>query len=520
MAVQGKTTAKELEKKMTARKRWRVAYCVVRAQSYFQEQMVSRSVGLLALKQSIVARKIQRQYRIYLARAEEQQKTTFRSAHTGSEVEYAASQEHATAISDAKLSHEEELRDLYRLQDSNVTNRLSSLGPMATGTLGEVGTVGALGTVEGVHHDLNAYGQDALNVDPAKNGAHGSNGVPGFMKKQDTLKNADLSWVADEGLIEEGQDVAGNGCGEEMTETKCDLDGGGEKTLYRPLMAAEDEALNPIECSQDFPIGPPVPYKGGIFTCTLIGHRKQLDQDWGDEYFEYVLRCTWGRDILEQSKTAWLVGGRYNDFNVLHQELKAAASGHRRKRAPWFPRFPKRHPFSTMVGKNQREQFIIKREKELNRYMTQVLTQMPDALLNVHLDRFLNLTLRTQDIGEREAFAEARKRWEDEERQALVTAAHAEPLKDSELHEVEQLVHQLLQKIMHGTGDLRQATDLQEMIHAVKVLQPRVAASAQIGAGVDMELVPLAMQLQDDIQDAYNQYNDALLAVRLGHDLN
>ena len=76
--------------------------------------------------------------------------------------------------------------------------------------------------------------------------------------------------------------------------------------------------------------------------------------------------------------------------------MKAAASGKKGKRPPWFPRFPKRHPISSAFGKNQKESFIIKREKELNKYLTQILTQMPDALFNVHMDRFMNLSLRVQ----------------------------------------------------------------------------------------------------------------------------
>ena len=132
-----------------------------------------------------------------------------------------------------------------------------------------------------------------------------------------------------------------------------------------------------------------------------------------------------------------------------------------------------------------------------------------------YVDRFLNLSLRTQDIGEREAYAEAQLRWQEEEREALANAAEAQPLLNTELAEVEQLVTSLMEKIIYASGDVRQDTQLQEMIHAVKVLQPRVRASAQIGAGVDMELVPLAMQLQDDIHDAFSQYHDTLLALRL-----
>nr|CCA15693.1 myosinlike protein putative [Albugo laibachii Nc14] len=525
--------------KITAKRRWRVVFCAVKLLIFFlrqhenalmlhqvseeekercisttqktnQEHINFQNGRLLALKESFAAQRIQRCFRTYLANAEEKQEIAFNRVQVISKAAYDAAQESSAANTNAGLALKKELNAHQALRDSSAVFQC----------LGKVGTVGSLGFVEGGYHDLSSFEDELKNIDPNANGAYRSNGVPGFAIQHDTLENADLSWIAGTGIREEGQGFAGKVREEEVAETRHDLYGENGATSIEPLMAAEDEDLNPIERFQEFPSGPPIPYKGGIFTCTLLGHRKQQDQDWGDEYSEYVLRCTWGRDILEQSKTAWLVGGRYNDFNILHQELKAAASGRRGKRAPWFPRFPKRHPFSTMIGINQQEQFIVKREKELNRYMTQVLTQMPDALLNAHLDRFLNLTLRTQDIGEREAFAEARKRWEEEERQALVTAADAEPLNDSELHEVEQLVHQLLQKILHGIGDLRQATDLQEMIHAVKVLLPRVAASGQIGAGVHMELVPLAMQLQDDIQDAFNQYNDSLLAVRLGHDIN
>ncbi|GLE06358.1 hypothetical protein PINS_up015605 [Pythium insidiosum] len=473
---------------------------------------------LLAAKRNAAAIVIQRAVRRSLARQEARRQLTLARAQQASLAAAMAAQEAAQAAEMASLAHQQEAEALRRL------NELEARQKANMGTLGAVGAVGAVGAA-GLAHGATLGSVEpmpAVAGQAGELGAVGSLGVPGALVGQETLQNADLSWVAQENVKVEGQAVAGDAFSQEqLAEAGRDLFGEGNEMPQGPLLSAEDDNLqNPVRQIQEFPTGPPIPYKGGILTCTMLGHRKLQDENWGDEYTEYVVRVTWGRDILEQSKTSWLVGGRYNDFNALHQELKAAASGRRGKRAPWFPRFPKRHPFSSMIGKNQEEKFIIKREKELNRYMTQVLTQMPDALLNVHMDRFLNLTMRTQDISEREAYAEARKRWEEEEREALANAADAQPLNDAELHEVEQLVHQLLQKVIYSAGDIRQDTELQEMIHAVKVLAPRVAASAQIGGNVNMELVPLAMQLQDDIQDAFNQYHDTLLAIRLGRDIN
>ncbi|RLN95311.1 hypothetical protein BBJ28_00024282, partial [Nothophytophthora sp. Chile5] len=553
----------ELEKKKSAKKRWLTAYYVISAQRHFvkrlhhirkarqaveearrlaneQEQLrlqlaeEERQRRLqeekdelerqrqLALKQAGAATAIQRAYRGSINREEAKRQAAVDRAQAASLAAALAAQEAAQAAQDASLAHDAEADALRKLDAYDSSRQKSAVyGTLGTapalGTMGVAGSAGngpaTLGSVQPLHATSGQAGQI---------GAVGSMGVAGAMVGQESLQNADMSWMAGDNAKIEGEAVAGDALRQEqLAQAGRDLFGEGGEAPLGPVMSADDENLiNPVQKIQEFPTGPPIPYKGGIMTCTMLGHRKQQDENWGDEYTEYVLRVTWGRDILEQSKTAWLVGGRYNDFNALHQELKTAASGRRGKRAPWFPRFPKRHPFSSMIGKNQEEKFIIKREKELNRYMTQVLTQMPDALLNIHLDRFLNLTLRTQDICEREAYAEARKRWEEEEREALANAAEAEPLNDADLQEVEQLVHQLLQKIIYAAGDVRQDTELQEMIHAVKVLQPRVAASAQIGGNVNIELVPLAMQLQDDIQDAFNQYNDTLLALRLGQDLN
>ena len=141
-----------------------------------------------------------------------------------------------------------------------------------------------------------------------------------------------------------------------------------------------------------------IPYKDQHLTVCMLGHRGHLG------YTEYLLRLTW-------SNGSWLIRGRYNAFNELHKKLKASVADKRGKRARWFPRFPKRHPFSSkLLGKNKEEDFIIKREKELRRYLEQVLIQMPDALKNIHLDQFLNLSLRTQEIIERE------KTWKEEEK--------------------------------------------------------------------------------------------------------
>lgn len=329
-------------------------------------------------------------------------------------------------------------------------------------------------------------------------------------------QQADVSWMANEVKVEGRAGMSDIDKSDELAQAGRDLFGEGGEITSGPLMEAADEHLvNPVEMIQNFTTGPPIPYRGGIFTCTMMGHRKQQDANWGDEYTDYVLRCTWGRNVLEQSKTAWLVGGRYNDFNALHQELKRAVSS-TGKRPGWFPRFPKRHIFGSIFGKNQEERFITKREKELNRYLGQILTQMPDALSNVHMDRFMNLSLRTRDIGEREAYLDAAKRWEEQERDALACAADALPLSHAELKEVETLVGNLLEKIIYATGDVRSDTQLQEMVHALRVLQPRVSVSAQIGARVEMEFVPLAMDLSDSITNAFNQYNDTLLAIRLG----
>lgn len=445
---------------------------------------------MLADREAAAAVRIQSSYRGFTGRQAAKRQAAIVTASAAAAAAALAAEEANAAATAATAAQEAEAAALWSVEPSSFEN-------------GAMGQAAALGSASA-----------ALSM--------GSAAVPGeLIERQESLEEADLSWMTNDGKVE-GEGVAGaEEKVDELAQAGRDLFGEGGEQPMGPLMEAEEEnMINPVARIQEFPIGPPIPYKGGIFTCTMLGHRKQQDENWGDEYTEYVMRCTWGREILEQSKTAWLVGGRYNDFNALHQELKAAASGKRGKRAPWFPRFPKRRPFASMIGKNQEEKFIQKREKELNRYMTQVLTQMPDALTNIHMDRFMNLTLRTQDICEREAYAEARKRWEDEEREAMANAADAQPLSDDELHEVEQLVQQLLEKIIYAQGDVRHDTQLQEMIHAVKVLQPRVGASAQIGAGVDMELVPLAMQLQDDIQDAFNQYNDTLLALRLGSELN
>lgn len=477
----------------------------------------------LAAKRIAAAVAIQRAFRHSVTREEAKRLAVLNRAQAASLAAAVAAEEAARAAEAASFAHQQEA-DAFRRLDA--LDDESKKKPAAYGTLGTAGALGAGGAVgayAATHGTLGSVQPTpAVSGQAGEFGAVGAPGVAGAMIGQESLQNADMSWTAHDNVKLEGEAVAGAALREEqLAQAGRDLFGEGGEVPQGPLMSADDDNLvNPVQKIQEFPTGPPIPYKGGILTCTMLGHRKQQDENWGDEYTEYVLRITWGRDILEQSKTAWLVGGRYNDFNALHQELKAAASGRRGKRAPWFPRFPKRHPFSSMMGKNKQEKFLIKREKEMNRYMTQVLTQMPDALLNVHMDRFLNLTLRTRDISEREAYAEARRRWEEEEREALANAAEAEPLNDADLQEVEQLVHQLLQKIIYAAGDVRQDTELQEMIHAVKVLAPRVAASAQIGGNVNVELIPLAMQLQDDIQDAFNQYHDTLLALRLGQDLN
>ncbi|RHZ39536.1 hypothetical protein DYB26_003052 [Aphanomyces astaci] len=531
--LQKEADARLQASKKSAKRRWHAALIAISAQRLLVSRLIKIRNGRLVAEmaeqraredeilrlqrldaervlqqqvQTQSAIKIQAAYRGKVGRDEASRVAAVAYAQSAALAASVAADEAARAAELASKAYEAESAALRKLDSLEASRMAATVGVVPA----SVGVLGTAGVAQGVAGEAGALG------------ALGSQGVAGaLIDKQESLVEPDMSWMPkDTPAFSEG--TIGNGLSaDELHQAGVDLFGEEGAQIQGPLISADDDDLrNPVERMQEFPTGPPIPYKGGIFTCTLLGHRKLQDENWGDEYTEYVLRVTWGRDILEQSKTAWLVGGRYNDFNALHQELKAAASGQKGKRAPWFPRFPKRHPFSSLIGKNQEEKFITKREKELNRYMTQVLTQMPDALLNVHMDRFLQLTLRTGDICEREAFAEARKQWEEEEREALAHAADAEPLNDGEIHEVEELVHGLLEKIIYAQGDIRTDGALQEMIHAVKVLQPRVTASAQIGAGVNMELVPLAMQLQDDIQDAFNQYNDTLLALRLGQEFD
>jgi myosin heavy subunit len=539
LRLQQEAQAIAMAKKKTAKRKWHMAYYAVMAERHFVQRLVKirnaraaaekdearrreeerlrleklqAEIARQALLEMQAATKIQAVYRGKCGRDEAARLSALAWADKAALAAALAAEEAAKAAERAAMAHDAEAAALRKL-DSLEASRSASLGVLSSASSSSHAAMPRMGSANAIQ---GVVGEAAA--------LQGIEGVAGALYHPEAgLQEPDLSWMPTEVSatnVVTSETGHGNFLPEQLAQAGRDLFGEDSKLEnIGPLVSAEDDNLrNPVERIQEFPTGPPIPYKGGIFTCTLLGHRKLQDSFWGDEYTEYVLRVTWGRDILEQYKTAWLVGGRYNDFNALHQELKAAASGKRGKRAPWFPRFPKRHPFSSMIGKNQGEKFIIKREKELNRYMTQVLTQMPDALLNVHMDRFLQLTIRTNDICEREAFAEARKEWEEEERQAMANAADAEPLNDAELHEVETLVHELLEKIIYSQGDIRSDNGLQEMMHAVKVLQPRVAASAQIGAGVNMELVPLAMQLQDDIQDAFNQYNDTILALRLGSD--
>ncbi|RLN45157.1 hypothetical protein BBJ29_003331 [Phytophthora kernoviae] len=269
----------------------------------------------------------------------------------------------------------------------------------------------------------------------------------------------------------------------------------------------------------------------GFFDAQM--HRTQVLQDDNyTEYTVYVLRCQWQpRDSSEP--TTWLVSHRFSVFEKLHKDLKRKIP----TAVATMPIFPRKHVLGGVFkGKTGNSSAIVEERKQgLERYVAQVLelcARLPETLNVPELDRFLNVS-RQVEQSRRQVTSGGSNGAEEAGgfgRALNVNAGGAEgmaareqarlptelptPLDEEELSHTEQAVALLNASIRSARGDLRRDPTVQHHLKVCVQLLPRLQISANLdNPFANVDLIPRAMQCQEDLETTMGLYNDSLLAV-------
>ncbi|KAL4173384.1 hypothetical protein KRP22_005340 [Phytophthora ramorum] len=263
-------------------------------------------------------------------------------------------------------------------------------------------------------------------------------------------------------------------------------------------------------------------------------HRTQVLQDDNyTEYTVYVLRCQWQPKDASES-TTWLVSHRFSVFEKLHKDLKRKIP----TAVATIPLFPRKHVLGGVFkGKTGNSSAIVEERKQgLERYVAQVLelcARLPETLNVPELDRFLNVSRQVEqyrrqlmsgggdessaapggfgralnvNAGGAEGMA-ARE-------QARLPTELPTPLDEEELSHTEQAVALLNASIRSARGDLRRDPSVQHHLKVCVQLLPRLQISANLdNPFANVDLIPRAMQCQEDLETTMGLYNDSLLAV-------
>ena len=258
-----------------------------------------------------------------------------------------------------------------------------------------------------------------------------------------------------------------------------------------------------------------------------------LQDDNYTEYTVYVLRCQWQPKDSSES-TTWLVSHRFSVFEKLHKDLKRKVP----TAVAMIPLFPRKHVLGGVFkGKTGNSSAIVEeRKRGLERYVAQVLelcARLPENLNVPELDRFLNVSRQVEqyrrqlisggadesnaapagfgralnlNAGGAEGMA-ARE-------QARLPTELPTPLDEEELSHTEQAVALLNASIRSSRGDLRRDPQVQHHLKVCVQLLPRLQISANLdNPFANVDLIPRAMQCQEDLETTMGLYNDSLLAV-------
>ncbi|OWZ10949.1 hypothetical protein PHMEG_00016104 [Phytophthora megakarya] len=241
----------------------------------------------------------------------------------------------------------------------------------------------------------------------------------------------------------------------------------------------------------------------GLFTCTMQGTQVIVTAD-GSTCQVFVMCCTWAdrTDSANMPEATWYVSQRFSQFEKLHKALKRRLG---RSTTVSLPPFP---------GKYHLTDRLEKRKQGLGAYLPRLLEmcgQLPNAQPVPELDEFLDVshqrstsTAATSQSSPFPAFTGP----------AMVPSPPmAPPMDETELTQAEGAVRLLVEAVRNARGDVRGDGTVQHHLDMCVQLAPSLQRSADLdNPFADAELIPRAMQCQDDLHQAVAMYNDALLA--------
>lgn len=267
----------------------------------------------------------------------------------------------------------------------------------------------------------------------------------------------------------------------------------------------------------------------GFFSCSVQGTQTLATAD-GSTCEVFVLCCHWQSRSFPEQEATWYVSQRFSQFERLHKALKRKLS----RSTATLPPFPAKYHFSDRLEK---------RKLGLATYLPRLLemcAHLPNGQPAPELDEFLDVshqvnlfraqrpsvpavpasvgpdvsrpsaastsTAATSTSSPFPAFAGAAN--------PPPTRAEASPLDETELAQAEGAVRLLADAVRRARGDVREDGTVQHHLDVCVQLAPALQRSTDLdNPFANAELIPRAMQCQEDLQQAVALYNDALLAV-------
>ncbi|CAI5745130.1 unnamed protein product [Peronospora destructor] len=267
----------------------------------------------------------------------------------------------------------------------------------------------------------------------------------------------------------------------------------------------------------------------GVFSCVMQDTQVIATAE-GSFCHVFVMRCTWQprqatEDRNEQTQTTWYVSQRFSHFEKLHKTIKKRLA---RTTTASLPPFPAKYHLIDRLKK---------RKQGLAIYMPRLLEMCAD-LFNAQpvpeLDEFLNVSHQIWFfLSQRPSLAAASigsagLPADNSQRSSALTSSFsaysglamlpaqsiAAPMDEAELAQAEGAVRLLAEAVRNARGDVRGDGTVQHHLDMCVQLAPCLQRSANLdNPFAKAELIPRAMQCEEDLQHAITMYNDSLLAV-------
>ncbi|CAI5701680.1 unnamed protein product [Peronospora effusa] len=265
----------------------------------------------------------------------------------------------------------------------------------------------------------------------------------------------------------------------------------------------------------------------GVFSC-VIQDTQVIATVEGSFCQVFVMCCTWQprqatEDGNQQTHATWYVSQRFSHFEKLHKTLKKKLT---RTTTASFPPFPAKYHLIDRLKK---------RKQGLAIYMPRLLEMCAD-LFNAQplpeLDEFLNVShqirfflsqrrsLAAAPIGSAGLPVDSSSQRSTSSFPAypglamLPAQSIAPPMDETELAQAEGAIRLFAEAVRNARGDVRSDGTVQHHLDMCVQLAPCLQRSADLdNPFAKAELIPRAMQCEEDLQQAITMYNDSLLAV-------